>query len=362
MKLLYITNGTSGPGGLERVLSIKASYLAEKIGYEVHILTLNDGGNEQFYNFSPQIEFHDVVCKGNPLTYFLQYTKGIRKVVKALKPDVISVCDDGIKGLFVPLFLGGKPCAMIYERHVSQMIALDGRKPNLKDNLQFKLMNYGARLYDRFVVLTSDNISEWKGLKNLAVISNPLSFYPKEVSTLEPKRIIAVGKIGYQKGYERLLEAWKDIVEKAPEWEVHIYGNENDGGELRQKIAASNVQESFILHPATREIEQAYLDSSIYAFPSRFEGFGMVLIEAMACGVPCVSFDCPCGPRDIISDGEDGYLVENGNISQLAAKLLELIADKEKREKMGIAARENVKRYSVEHIAKEWDQLFKTIC
>ncbi|MGL4993840.1 MAG: glycosyltransferase family 4 protein [Bacteroidales bacterium] len=361
MKLLYITNGTSAPGGLERVLSIKASYFADHMGYDVHIITLNDGGREQFYSFSPRITFHDIQCGGNPLQYFNQYSGGLRRIVKSIAPDIISVCDDGLKGFFVPLFLGGKPSPMIYERHVSRLIALGGREPNFKDRVQFKLMNYGARLYDRMVVLTKDNLSEWDGLDNLAVISNPLSFYPDSVSTLDNKRIIAVGKLGIQKGYERLLEAWKIIEKRAIGWSVHIYGAENDGGKLRSMVSESSLSESFILHPPTQAIEQEYLSSSIYAFPSRFEGFGMVLIEAMACGVPCVSFDCPCGPRDIIRDGEDGFLVENGDVQTLADRLLQLIEDEELRREMGAKARVNVKRYGIESIAQQWSGLFNEI-
>lgn len=361
MKLLYITNGTSAPGGLERVLSIKASYFADHMGYDVHIITLNDGGREQFYDFSPRITFHDIKCGGSAVHYFNEYRSGLKRVVSEIKPDIISVCDDGLKGFFVPLFLGGKPCPMIYERHVSRLISLGGREPNFKDKIQFKLMNYGARLYDRMVVLTQDNLSEWEGLTNLAVISNPLSFYPDRVSNLDNKRIIAVGKYGVQKGYERLLEAWKHIEKRAEGWSVHIYGAENDSGKLRALVKESDLENSFILHPPTQAIEQEYLNSSIYAFPSRFEGFGMVLIEAMSCGLPCVSFDCPCGPRDIIKDGVDGFLVDNGDVESLANSLLKLIEDDKLRSDMGIMARINVQRYGINIIAKQWIKLFNEI-
>src|SRR5690606_404823 len=110
-----------------------------------------------------------------------------------------------------------------------------------------------------------------------------------------------------------------------------------------------------------KNIEEKYLGSSVFAFSSRFEGFGMVLIEAMACGVPCVSFDCPCGPADIIRDGEDGFLVENGDVDGFTKRLLELIEDESLRVEMGRKAKQNVRRYLPEVIVPEWDVLFKSM-
>lgn len=361
MKLLYITNGISAPGGLERVLSIKASYLADKLGYEVHIITLNDAHNSSFYMFSTKIQFHDISYSGNTFQCFLRYVHGVRRIVKSINPDIISVCDDGLKGFFVPFLFGRKPCPMIYERHVSRLIALDGRKSSWIDFFRFKFMNIGASFYDRMIVLTHDNLTEWSRLDNLQVISNPLSFYPEKVSSLKSKRIIAVGKISYQKGYERLVEAWKLIHKDVPNWSIHIYGSETDGGKIRRLIKEYNLQDQIYLHAPTQNIEREYLGASIYAFPSRYEGFGMVLTEAMACGVPCVSFDCPCGPRDIIYHDIDGILVENDNIPKFANSLLKLIEDEVYRYKLAQNARQNVTRYCVENIIREWHTLFQEL-
>src|SRR5690606_20172459 len=124
MKLLYITNGITGPGGLERVLSVKASMLAQDFGYEVHILSLNERGREPFFAFSDRIIFHSVDVSGNPVTYFLGYKKGIQGIVSKTKPDIILVCDDGLKGFFLPRLLHAN-VPVIYERHVSKNIMLN---------------------------------------------------------------------------------------------------------------------------------------------------------------------------------------------------------------------------------------------
>ncbi len=362
MKLLYITNGISGAGGLERVLSIKASYLADHLGYEVHILTLNETA-APFYNFSSKINFHNVVAVGSPIKYTTSYLHGIKRVIKAISPDVISVCDDGLKAFFLPKLLG-KPCPMIYERHVSKLISVSQRNQSgIKKhlvNFQFKLMDFLGNSFDKFVVLTTGNLKEWQ-LKNLHVISNPLSFYPSESSTLENKKVIAVGKQSYQKGYDRLLEAWQKVLERHPDWHLEIYGTLASDGKLSEQAKQLGVDQNVHFFAPEKNIQSKYLDASIYVMSSRYEGFGMVLIEAMACGVPCVSFDCPHGPADIISDKKDGILVPNNDIPALAQALFTLIEEDQLRQTMGKNAKENVKRYLPEGILQQWDQLFKSV-
>lgn len=352
MRLLYITNGITGVGGLERVLSIKATYFADKYKYDVHILSLNEKGKTPFYQFSSRINFHSLEVGHSPIKYF----QGISKLVSILDPDIISVCDDGFKGLLAPLWIRGRS-KIIYERHVSKEILTEGKQPNMKQKIMFWIMGHCVKLFDKFIILTNDSKREWQG-DNVSVIPNPLSFYPPDVSSLDHKRIIAVGKVSIQKGYDRLNSAWSLIQSKFPEWKIDIFGYAKDYEQANKDINNNTIK----IHPPTSNIIDEYLTSSIYALPSRFEGFGMVLIEAMACGVPCVAFDCPCGPRDIIKDGEDGFLVENGNIEQFAERLSQLIENEELRHSMGAKARANVKRYDIEIIANMWDKLFKELC
>lgn len=362
MRLLYITNGIIGAGGLERVLAIKASELAEKMGYEVHILTLNQSNDPLFYEFSPKIIMHNITVGGNPISYIIQYRQAMRETVKKIKPDVISVCDDGFKGFFLPILLG-KPCVMIYERHVSKVIAV-GSNPSvfkqLRTNIKFRAMNALAKKFDKFVVLTKDNLKEWE-LPNLAVIPNPLSFYPSESAALKNKKVIAVGRQSYQKGYDLLLKSWKLVNEEHPDWKLDIYGKNDPNQGLAVQAATLGLDESVSFYDPVKQIQEKYLEASIYVMSSRFEGFGMVLIEAMACGVPCVSFDCPCGPADIISHEQDGLLVPNGDVTTLAESISKLIKNETLRSQMGNNAKVNVKRFLPEKIVGQWDQLFRTL-
>lgn len=365
-KILYITNGIHGPGGLERVLSIKASYLATQLNYEVFIITLNQGKAALFYDFDPKINFIDITTKNKGLAYLKEYWSVLKKTIKTIEPHLISVCDDGIKGLLLPLIIG-KPCPMVYERHVSKNIEIKKDVLTLKDKistyLKFKLMDFGAKQYEAFVVLTQGNLQEWQRVKNKVVIPNPLSFYPeeKECSTLQNNKIIAVGKQSFQKGYDRLLQSWALIHKQFPNWELEIYGTVSKTMGLEVLAQELGIANTVYFFPPIKNIAQKYQEASIYAMSSRYEGFGMVLTEAMAYGVPCVSFDCPYGPSDIITHNHNGLLVPNHHIKDFAAAMSQLITDKELRVSMGKNARKDVQRYLPEAIVAQWDHLFQKL-
>lgn len=358
MKLLYITNGITGSGGLERVLSVKVSLFAEEFGYEVHLLSLNEIGKDPFFSFSNKVDQHSIAVSGNPLQYFLKYKNGIQKVVAEIQPDLISVCDDGLKGFLLPRLISTH-AKWIYERHVSKLIENSGGQnafSTLMMQSKWKMMEYLAKDFSKFVVLTEGNCAEWSTLKNLIVIGNPLPFTAEKAAHLNEKIVLCVGKISYQKGQDLLLQIWEKVAAKIPDWQLHLYGKEN-----KQFLNTDRLPDNVHYFPATQNLETIYSNSSIYVMSSRFEGFGMVLIEAMECGVPCVSFDCNYGPSDIITDNEDGFLIENGNTEKFAVQMIKLISNPNLRQEMGKNARQNVQRFSAHTIVKQWDEVFRSL-
>ena len=169
-----------------------------------------------------------------------------------------------------------------------------------------------------------------------------------------------MGRYAHQKGFDMLIEAWKIVADLHPEWVLTIYG-EGDDGTLKRLIDKYNLHNSCLLKPATQEIVNKYCESSIFVLSSRYEGFGLVITEAMACGVPPIAFDCPCGPKDIINNFKDGILVKSEDINELADKICFLIEKENIRKEMGIKARKSSERFKIEHITMQWESLFEKL-
>lgn len=363
MKLLYITNQICGPGGLERVLAIRTDYLIQHYKYEIHIITINQNNSETFYHFNTKIHLHNINIESKKVMYLPNLVIGIRKMVKHVAPEIISVCDDGLKGFFVPFYIS-KKYPLIYERHAPKEILAEGRPKNFINRVKFKMeqiaMEFGAKFYDKFVVLTPQNSFEWN-LNNIIVIPNPLPFKANNPSLLNTKRVIAVGRHAHSKGYDLLLEIWSEIAFDFPDWELYIFGKKNPALGLEDMAAGMGLSKSVHFKDPVSNIKEEYQKSSIFVLSSRYEGFGMVLIEAMGQGIPCVSFDCPYGPGDIINNGEDGFLIPLGDRQAFRESLKVLMTQEGVRKEMGKLAFEHVDGYLPDAIVPQWHQLFKSL-
>lgn len=371
MKIVYCINGVYNSGGMERVLANKANYLADVLGYEVLIVTTEQKGRNCFFTFSPNIRFVDLginydddkdcslgVRMLKKQFKKVRHRKRLEQVLLEERPDIcISMFDRDVDFLY-KIKDGSKK---ILEFHFSKNTKIIESSNLLIRWMQRVRISSWKRMvcnYDRFVVLTEEDKKAWGNVPNITVIPNALTDVPVETATLTEKQVLSVGRICFQKGFDRLIDAWNIVHQSYPDWHLRIRGNGDKEGELRKKITGLRLENSVQLLPTTSQIGEEYLRSSIYVMSSRYEGFGMVLLESMSYGLPVISFACPCGPKDIITDGVDGILCENGNVEQLAKGMIRLLSDADLRKKMGHAAREKSLQFSQGMVMKLWEATF----
>lgn len=377
LKIVYLTPALYMAGGVERVLTLKANYFAEHFGYDITIILTEGKGKRLFYPLSEKIKvvhldigFEELWSCSFLKKVFVylkkqrQYKKRVREELMRLRPDItISLLRREIN--FIDDIKDGS--RKIGELHVNRANYrnFEAGDANFIKNLfaKFWMRSLVSKLkkLDHFVVLTHEDRQAWPELPNISVIPDPLSFVPTLHSTLTEKRVIAVGRYVYQKGFDLLLQAWASIERQHPDWQLVVFGDGDRTSYERQMEELGVDAGRCHLNGPTSNIQQEYANSSLFVFSSRFEGFGMVLVEAMACGLPVVSYACPCGPKDIVRDGEDGLLVENGNVEALASALSRLMSDESLRHSMSQAGRKNVQRFSMEQIALSWKQLFENV-
>lgn len=361
---------------MERVLTLKTNYFAEHYGYDITIILTEGKDKPLFYQLSDKIKVVHLDINfeelwGKPfVSKVLLYLKKQREFRRKLKEQLMHIRPDITISLlrreinFITSIHDGS--RKIGELHVNRANYrnFEANDTNILKRLFARfwmnnLVKHLSRL-DRFVVLTEEDFHSWKELDNTIVIPDPVSFKPSGISRQENKRVIAVGRYAYQKGFDMLLEAWSMIEKQCPEWRLAIYGM-GDRTPYEQQAARLGLDMTRChINGSTADIEKEYSESSLFVLSSRFEGFGMVLVEAMSCGLPVVSFACPCGPRDIVSNGQNGLLVENGNVGQLAKAMLSLISDDDMRRKMGESAKDDAQRFDMDVIAGQWQKLFET--
>jgi len=374
-KIAYCLPSLYIAGGMERVLTLKANYFAENFNYDIWIVLTDGKEKKPYFELSPKINVINLDLNfdemfGQPfykrVVQYLRkqyiYKKKLRKCLCELRPDItVSMLRREIT--FLPFIPDGS--RKIGEAHVNRVNIHNafGNKMNLVKRFISKYwmsrLMRALGMLDKFVILTHEDVANWGGLDNIEVINNPLTFFPERTSTCCEKNVIAVGRYLPEKGMDLLVDAWERVSRKHPDWVLKIYGD-GPRNVLLDQIVRLNVSQNCFLEKPVANIVDKYLESSVLVLSSRFEGFGMVMPEAMACGLPVVAFSS-YGPREIIHPDKDGILVENGNVEEFAKKICYLIENEQSRKKMGEQARINVQRLKIEYIACQWRDLFESL-
>lgn len=377
MKIVYCIHSLYNPGGMERVLLNKVRYFVEQKGWEIVIVTTDQHNRPTFYPLPEGVRMVDLGInysddnRRSPLGKIVGYLKRRRRhrrilaaLLNAERPD-ITVSLFPCESSFIPSLKDGSK--KVLEIHYSKFFRLQyGRHGLLRliDRYRTHTDERLAQRFDRFVVLTHEDCGYWPKMANIEVIPNAALFRPASTADLTAKHVVAVGRLDHQKGFDRMLDVWAELLQTHPDlsdWTLDIYGQGEWHDNLLQQAERLGISSSVVLHAPTKDIEKVYTSSAFLLITSRYEGFPMVMIEAMACGLPVISYDFKTGPRDIIRLGDNGYFVTDGDSSALVAAMANLMNDLPLRQRLGKNALRVRDTFSEASVMDKWTRLFEDL-
>lgn len=380
MRLVYCLPQLFNPGGIERIVTIKANYLADVLGWDITIILAAQNGNKCYYEISDKIKLIDL-----GLPYYemlemplykrlmfrhklkLRHKHKLKEILFQIRPDV-TISTFTFESSFLPTINDGSKKLLEFHfcrGHKRLMASSFGYKGLLKLSYLYSCWeeeNIIIPKYDKFVVLTKEDKVRWLSkIPKVEYIPNILPFQGQPILDYSSKNVIAVGRLDAQKGFDKLIDIWSLVIRKKSGWNLRIFGDGVDKEKLNNQIVDLGLSNSIQLCGATKDIRSKYLESSIFVMTSRYEGMPMTMLEAKSLGLPVVSYDFPCGPRDLIADNVDGYIVEDGDKNSFSNKLISLMNDENMRRTFGVKGRENAMRYNVDNVMQLWKQLFTEI-
>lgn len=371
MRIIYITDQIYLHGGAEKILIQKLNYWAESGDSKVLLITTDQKGKKPFFEVSEKVTMIDLAIgytEGTSyyhpknFTKFATHFSKLKKAIAEFNPDGIFHVSLGFSRYILPLAARGY---RIYNEYHTSYYGFGIGQQNLsflarlKKHFGSSLIRLAESRYTKIVFLNQEEFDHYNR-KNSVIIPNFFNEVKHETTAPRKHQAITLGRLCYQKGYDLLIDAWELVDREIQGWTLEIYGNGEDAEKLQRKITDKNLGHAIHLNPATDQVDIKLSESSMYIMSSRFETFPMVLLEAMTHALPVVSFDCPTGPRSMLTENNDSFLAASGDVRALADKIVLLIRDEPLRKTMGEHARKNVGRFSRSAVMAQWRQLLET--
>ena len=377
MKIVYCTDSICYLGGIQNITITKANGLAQ-MGHQVWII-VTDNKYPPLHPVDPKVQvinldinyFEDdwkskfYVIK-SILIKRKKHKKAIAKVLNDINPDVIISTGTSEKNFLPNIRLNSTPI-FIREIHNQKGYRLSHAR-SLFEKIMAIIGNWydyswNINKYDQIVILTNeDKELNWQNNSKVSVINNPVTFDTNiKTALLTNKKIITAGRLVYQKNHKSLINAWKIVNQKHPDWQLEIWGDGVLKNELSKLINTLGLNNKVLLMGYTNDIISRMLQASGCVLSSLYEGISLVLIEAMSCGLPVISYSCQCGPKDLIEHGKNGFLCEVNDETKLAEYICSIIEDDKLRIRMGQASKKKSEEFRIEKIATQWTNLFQTL-
>ena len=360
MKIAFVFDDCMRQGGVERVIHILSNYFVSKFNYSVEIINYNKKTEIDYYKYGENIKVTNLEIfkkSKNPALKYLNKRNGIKKLKKYLLENEYDIILSMAAVTNILL-------AKISKDLKSRIIGTEHTQYNghsLKTMIRRKL--YYKRL-DELVVLTDEDYERYKKYfgktLKIAKIYNPVSEKFKfNRYNLETKKILTAGRLSHIKGFDMLIKSMPKVIKRYPEWKLEIIGEGSEHKALENEIKKEKMENSICIKGFVNNLEEIMDEFSFFVMSSRNEGFGLVLAEAQAKGLPTVSFDCKTGPGEIINNGKDGILVEAENVEKLSDAIIKMIEKDKDRIEMSKNAVENARRFSIDKICAQWKELLE---
>lgn len=353
--ILFLVGNLNNPGGTERVSTSVANKLIKE-NFNVYILSFYEGLNP-FFKLENGIVIDSLYNeRKSSLIFFWGIVSKLRKYIIKNKIDTLIVVDSISCMFTVPALIGLTVNHICWEQF-NYNVDLGVAYRRWGRILAAKYCNYIVTLTERDKKLWQKNIGIDKIKAEIVTIpnSNPYENLSYSSNLNRKKIVLAVGRLTHQKGFDILLKAWTNFCKFNKDWNLNIVGNGEDESDLKRLANDLNISSRVVFIPATKDIDFYYKESSVFCLSSRYEGFGMVILEAQAFGLPVVSFDCDCGPSDLIRHEENGYLVPNNDEIALSEYLLKLVfCSEESYNKLSKSSILNAQKFNIDKLIGLW--------